>query len=58
MLDLFSPTRVAQFSDSELLQIGAENEKRRSERARLSHRDEGLRRSLLDLQGLPVLSAL
>ncbi|KAK9790466.1 putative GED domain-containing protein [Seiridium cardinale] len=56
MLNFFCPTRVAQFSDDELLRIGAENERRRSERIRLSHRAEGLRRSLLDLQGLPVQS--
>ncbi|ETS76893.1 hypothetical protein PFICI_10767 [Pestalotiopsis fici W106-1] len=51
MSELFTPTTVAQFSDEELLRIGAETEGRRRDREHLTQRASALRKSLQDLRG-------
>ncbi|WQF84839.1 Putative dynamin stalk domain, GTPase effector domain-containing protein [Colletotrichum destructivum] len=49
--EIFYPNTVSQFSDEELLRIGSESERETSRRQKLGEAAEGLRNSLLELQG-------
>ncbi|KAK1987081.1 vacuolar sorting protein VPS1 [Colletotrichum cereale] len=50
--EIFCPTTVSQFSDEDLLRIGSEPESEVNRRQKLVVAAQGLRNSLVDLQGL------
>ncbi|KAI2632140.1 putative dynamin GTPase [Hypoxylon sp. NC1633] len=51
---IFCPQVTAKFSDEELLRIGSEPQQQRDKRAQLEATAQGLRKSLVDLQGSSV----